>query len=641
MKRIISLFFAVLIALSALNVSVASAAENVITAVATENSQENSEPNTDESSTFPSESASETTESSETTATEASESTAPSETTATESSSDTGASETTESQVTTESVESTEPSATESTAPTETEPTETTEPTEATTMPPVIKPQAVTNLKATDTGYNSVTLSWTKGENAKRYVIYRKENSTTYKLCKTIKNEDKTTFTDKKLKSGTVYKYKIVSERDDKYYNKTRKSKGAKISVCTNLTAPKNFKVSETTTTTVTLKWDSVTGASKYEVYRKSETSKSFNLIGVISGTTLVDKGRTSGKIYKYMVNAKRTFDGNELRSSKVSTKAVTKLAATASITVKTANTKKIVLKWKKILNAKKYQIYRKSENATSYTLMATLDKTKFTDTKFVAGFDYTYMIRGYRKIDGKYHYSPYKSVNATAGVVGVGNVKILKNLAGKALLSWSATTNAEGYDIFVQGGNNTDVYKGTTKTTMYLTQKHEADKSYIYKIKSYRYINGKKSYGAAKSVKVKIVGTAYGKSVGSNYLEVCTETQTAYMYVNGKLYAETPVVTGYYNLYDTTAGYHYIISKKSPARLKGSAGNDTWDVEVNYWLGFTADGQGFHDSTWRSSGYGGTIYKNDGSHGCVNTPLTAMSKMYKKAYVGMPVIVY
>ncbi|MBQ3858807.1 MAG: L,D-transpeptidase [Prevotella sp.] len=54
----------------------------------------------------------------------------------------------------------------------------------------------------------------------------------------------------------------------------------------------------------------------------------------------------------------------------------------------------------------------------------------------------------------------------------------------------------------------------------------------------------------------------------------------------------------------------------------------------------FTSDSQGIHDSVWRSA-YGGNIYKTNGSHGCVNTPLGAMRKIFKKAHVGTPVIVY
>ena len=111
-------------------------------------------------------------------------------------------------------------------------------------------------------------------------------------------------------------------------------------------------------------------------------------------------------------------------------------------------------------------------------------------------------------------------------------------------------------------------------------------------------------------------------------------------MYVNNKFYLSTPVVTGNYGALATTPGYHHVMSKQSPSQLKGSYGGSSWDVTVNYWLGFTGDGQGIHDSTWRGA-YGGEIYKGDGSHGCVNTPLDKMAQIYAKGYVGMPVIVF
>ena len=38
--------------------------------------------------------------------------------------------------------------------------------------------------------------------------------------------------------------------------------------------------------------------------------------------------------------------------------------------------------------------------------------------------------------------------------------------------------------------------------------------------------------------------------------------------------------------------------------------------------------GEGLHDATWRSS-FGGTIYKNSGSHGCVNLPLKTAEQVY------------
>ena len=59
----------------------------------------------------------------------------------------------------------------------------------------------------------------------------------------------------------------------------------------------------------------------------------------------------------------------------------------------------------------------------------------------------------------------------------------------------------------------------------------------------------------------------------------------------------------------------------------------------MDYWLPFN-DGCGIHDASWRSQ-YGGTIYKTNGSHGCVNTPHDAAGKIFEVMKIGYPVVVY
>ena len=50
--------------------------------------------------------------------------------------------------------------------------------------------------------------------------------------------------------------------------------------------------------------------------------------------------------------------------------------------------------------------------------------------------------------------------------------------------------------------------------------------------------------------------------------------------------------------------------------------------------------GCGIHDASWRSS-FGGNIYTYNGSHGCVNTPYSAVKKIYNNTTYGTPVIVH
>jgi len=46
------------------------------------------------------------------------------------------------------------------------------------------------------------------------------------------------------------------------------------------------------------------------------------------------------------------------------------------------------------------------------------------------------------------------------------------------------------------------------------------------------------------------------------------------------------------------------------------------------------------HDASWRSV-FGGEIYKNNGSHGCVNMPYEAAKTVYSYIDKTMPIIVY
>jgi hypothetical protein len=59
----------------------------------------------------------------------------------------------------------------------------------------------------------------------------------------------------------------------------------------------------------------------------------------------------------------------------------------------------------------------------------------------------------------------------------------------------------------------------------------------------------------------------------------------------------------------------------------------------VDYWMPFN-NGVGIHDMQSRAY-FGGTIYLGSGSHGCVNTPLSAVKLIYDQIEEGVPVIVY
>lgn len=122
----------------------------------------------------------------------------------------------------------------------------------------------------------------------------------------------------------------------------------------------------------------------------------------------------------------------------------------------------------------------------------------------------------------------------------------------------------------------------------------------------------------------------------GEYYAEVSIEQQHLWVHKNGKIVLESPVVTGNPNTgHDTPPGGYVVYNKEEGATLYGPG----YETEVKYWIGFHDD-IGFHDAYWQDD-FGGEVYLENGSHGCVNLPDKTAAELYKIAYVNMPVYVY
>ena len=170
--------------------------------------------------------------------------------TATESSTAEDVSEPLETTETTEPTDSTV-ATTESTEPTkETEATKptATQPTTKPTQPPVKKEKKknIKTLKVTQRTTNSISLKWSASKNHTRYVLFRGYEKSdgkveNYRRYKDFTNKNKQTFTDKNLKSGRIYKYKIYACRKTKDY--TTYSDPTAVVTTTKMEPVENVKV--------------------------------------------------------------------------------------------------------------------------------------------------------------------------------------------------------------------------------------------------------------------------------------------------------------------------------------------------------------------------------------------------------------
>ena len=123
---------------------------------------------------------------------------------------------------------------------------------------------------------------------------------------------------------------------------------------------------------------------------------------------------------------------------------------------------------------------------------------------------------------------------------------------------------------------------------------------------------------------------------IGDTYVEIDYTNQHLWYYQNKTLITESDIVSGKLNNGNGSPdGIFKIVYRQSPAVLKG----EDYESNVTFFMPF-AYNVGIHDASWRSS-FGKTIYKNSGSHGCVNVPFECAQTIFQNIEVGTPVVAY
>lgn len=156
-------------------------------------------------------------------------------------------------------------------------------------------------------------------------------------------------------------------------------------------------------------------------------------------------------------------------------------------------------------------------------------------------------------------------------------------------------------------------------------------------------------AFNSGKSQEIEPVYSNYGlerledgSDLGDTYVEVDLSRQHMWYYKDGEVLLSTDIVTG--SLSEnalTNVGVGSILARDRKSTLRGTNfDGSTYNTPVEYWMPIGWDGEGFHDAWWRSS-FGGNIYLNNGSHGCLNMPPNQAAKLFELVENNTPVVVY
>ncbi len=338
-----------------------------------------------------------------------------------------------------------------------------------------IKFVGITNKVTLANAYGGVKISWNKVSGAQKYRVYRKvagENSWT-----TLGYTENTSCVDKGAKSGKTNYYAVRPYIDGVL--------GAYKSYSIVYLAAPEATVTPKFGTGMYIKWNAVTGARKYRVYR-AEGNK-WKLLATIEGTSYTDKNVKSGKTYKYTLRAE---NGKNLSYYNTKGFSAVYSLATPSVTSISTTSKSITLKWGKVSGAKGYYVYR--ANGSKWVKVGTVKGNTFTDKNVKIGTQYKYTVKAYSgKLNSAYNKSGFIGV-----ILKTPTVKIANDHNG-IKVSWNKISGAAGYTVYrSQYDAATNTWsswknRGTAKSKVFSWVDKTVESGVVYKYTA-RAVNGK-----------------------------------------------------------------------------------------------------------------------------------------------------
>ena len=331
------------------------------------------------------------------------------------------------------------------------------------------------------------TLKWDKVAGAAKYEVYRARSKDGDYIK--YSTQTSTGYTNSAyLTSGSTYYYKVRAL--DANGTAGPWSDVVAVTCRLGLTAP-SVTGGNDSQGRPTLKWNAVTGAAKYEVYRARSRSGDYIKYSTVTGTSYTNTSYIeNGTTYYYKV---RALDANGTAGAWSSVVSVTYKQTLPAPTVTGGNDSqgRPTLKWDKVAGAAKYEVYRARSLNGDYIKYSTVTGTSYTNTSYIEnGTTYYYKVRALDANGTAGAWSSIVSVTyraASTGTLPAPAVTGGNDSQGRPTLKWNAVTGAAKYEVYRARSRSGDYIKYSTVTgTSYTNTSYIEDgNTYYYKVRA------------------------------------------------------------------------------------------------------------------------------------------------------------
>jgi hypothetical protein len=341
------------------------------------------------------------------------------------------------------------------------------------------KPDAPKGLAVEIVSDNSIAVSWIPVNGAKKYHLY-------IGAAKTDMTQRGTSttaaYTLTELSADTTYYIAVSTENSA--------GEGAKCAVITattnkinNLPAPAGLTAETITETSITVQWNSVSGATGYRVYARTTTAGVLELKGSPTVTTYTITGLSDNTTYYIAVSAVDST-GESNRSAAITK--LTKPAVPSGLTTGGITSNSITLLWTNSNNGViTYTVYA-GTTETNMTQRGTSTTAAYTISGLSAGTRY-YIAVSAKNASGESERSI--SLTTTTKLFAPTGVTATALNTTTIQISWNAAVGAESYKIYrAADAAGTYLSIGTVPatSTSYNDTGRSIKTQYYYKVSSF-----------------------------------------------------------------------------------------------------------------------------------------------------------
>lgn len=341
--------------------------------------------------------------------------------------------------------------------------------------------KAVSGLKARRVGDNKISISWDKVDGASGYKLFVKAGKNQAFSLVTDTKETSCIYTEKNAGANYYFAVRPYFEKDGKTYVGKLSSDAHNNEY---LLPPAGVTATlDAGTGKVNVKWQSVPGASSYEVYRATSVDGTYSKVFSLEGTSYISEMLYPDSSYYYKVKAinKNNSAGNSDFSDAVK---VTTGKLTAPVVKTEITDKGIAISWDKVVYANSYHVTRAKEPNGKYWDMGTISGNKMNNSGLTPGQVYYYKVEALNT--NKPGSSAVSEVVAQIAKLAQPSAKTTNDSAGKPVVSWGKVNGADSYEVYRATSTNGTYSKvQTTSAVSYTDTSAVKGKTYYYKVKA------------------------------------------------------------------------------------------------------------------------------------------------------------